>query len=264
VADWKARQMKLLSGFAPDGWVSPDIIPLDYPDAALHLYITSKVERRSRAISCAKEPWTVEWLRRDVGAGDVFYDVGANVGAYALVAATRVAPGGTVVAFEPGYASYAHLCDNIVLNGFGDVIVPVALPLSARSELGRFEYYKLQPGFARHGVEGPRGDEADVRDKVFRQRAPMIRLDDAVALFQLPAVTHLKLDVDGWEPQVLEGAAATLRNPALRSILLEVEVVNTQAVTGLLTAAGFALVERFQRSVDGIPVGWWTGLFRRE
>jgi FkbM family methyltransferase len=263
VADWKTKQMKLLSGFAPDGWVSPDIVPLDYPDAALHLYITSKVERRSRAISCAKEPWTVDWIRSDVRAGDVFYDVGANVGAYSLVAATRLSPGGTVVAFEPGYASYAHLCDNVVLNGFGDTIVPVPLALSSRTELGRFEYYKLQPGFARHAVEGPRVDDADVREKVFKQRAPMIRLDDARELFQLPAPSHIKLDVDGWEPQILQGAAATLRQPSLRGILLEIEVVNSDAVTDLLAAAGFTLADRFQRTIDGVPVGWWTGLFRR-
>jgi FkbM family methyltransferase len=255
--------MKLLSGFAPDGWVSPDIVPLDYPHAALHLYITSKVERRSRAISCAKEPWTVDWIRRDLRPGDVLYDVGANVGAYSLIAATRLSPGGAVVAFEPGYASYAHLCDNIVLNGFGETIIPVPLPLSSRSELGRFEYYRLQPGFARHAVEGPRLDDADVREKVFKQRAPVIRLDDAVTLFRLPVPSHLKIDVDGWEPQILQGAAATLREPRLRGILIEIEVVNSDPVMDLLTAVGFTLVERFQRAIDGTPVGWWTGLFRR-
>jgi len=264
MADWKARQMKLLSGFAPEGWASPDIIALDYPEVPLHLYITSKVERRSRAISCAKEPWTVQWIRDGVGSGDVFYDIGANVGAYSLVAATRVSATGTVVAFEPGYASYAHLCDNIVLNGFGETIVPMPLALSSRTELGRFEYYKLQPGFARHAVEGSRSEGADVREKVFKQRAPMLRLDDAVSQFGLPAPSHIKLDVDGWELEILAGAETTLRQPRLRDILMEIEVVNSDATTSLLAGAGFTLVDRFQRTVDGVPVGWWTGLFRRQ
>ena len=56
------------------------------------------MERQWRAASCAKEPWTVNWLRDAVGPGDVLYDIGANVGAFSLVAAKHC--GAHVVAFN--------------------------------------------------------------------------------------------------------------------------------------------------------------------
>src|ERR671932_123659 len=58
----------------------------------------------SRLRPVAKEPWTVRWLERSLRDGDVLYDVGANVGAYSLIAA---ALGAQVVAIEPAYANYA-------------------------------------------------------------------------------------------------------------------------------------------------------------
>ena len=64
---------------------------LDFPDADVFLRITSKAERM-RLRACAKEPFTVEWLREHVGAGDVLFDIGANIGVYSLIAAKK--PGG--------------------------------------------------------------------------------------------------------------------------------------------------------------------------
>lgn len=257
------RKLKLLSGYAPEGFKSPDIVRLDYPDADLYLYITARVELRSRAIACAKEPWTVDWIRQNVGPGDVVYDIGANVGPYSLISAARIGPSGRVVSFEPGYASFAHLCDNLALNNFGDRIIPVPLPLSSRTSLGGFSYHRLYPGYARHAVDGDRAEGADVREMVFRQHVLMVRLDDAIKLFGLPRPNHMKIDVDGWEAEILEGGPDAFGDPGLRTVLIEVEVVNTDAVTRVLSSKGFKLDRRFQREVDGKPVGWWTGLFRR-
>jgi FkbM family methyltransferase len=259
----RARMLKVLSGSAPDDIARPDIVRLDYPDHNLYLYVTSKVERRSRVLSCAKEPWTVEWIHQNVSAGDVVYDIGANVGPYSLIAATRVVPGGRVVAFEPGYASYAHLCDNVVLNGLAETILPVPLPLSSRTALGTFEYHRLTPGHARHAVTGERADGANRRDQVFQQQVMTLTVDDSVRVFGVPHPNHIKMDVDGWEAEILAGASMVLDSPVLRTILMELEVVNSDLVERILARHGFALERRFQREVDGQPVGWWTGLFRR-
>ena len=102
---------------------------IDYGGADIVIGVTSRTEILSRLRPCAKEPWTVAWLERTLRAGDVFYDVGANVGAYSLVAAA-LGRAERVVAVEPGYASYAALCDNIVLNGRQDVVVPLPAVLA--------------------------------------------------------------------------------------------------------------------------------------
>jgi FkbM family methyltransferase len=257
------KRVKQLSGFAPAEIGPPEALPLDYDGAELFLYVTSRVEHRSRLFSCRKEPWTVQWLEEHVRPGDVVYDVGANVGAYSLIAAHKVGSIGTVVAFEPGYASYSHLCDNIVLNGFADRMVAVPLPLSSETNLGIFQYFKLTPGHARHTVVGARLDGADVREPIFRQRSLVIRLDDAVRWFGLPPPRHMKIDVDGWEERVLTGGSTLLAAPSLQTLLIEIEEVNTVAVTALLGRYGFELTDRMQRTRDEETVGWWTGIFKR-
>ena len=93
------------------------IVSVDYSRHDVRLLVTSDMERRWRARAVKKEPWTVAWLEESMSGGGVLYDVGANVGAFSLIGAKVCGSRGTVVAFEPGFASYAHLCSNIVLNG---------------------------------------------------------------------------------------------------------------------------------------------------
>lgn len=254
------RLLKQLSGAAPDQQ-PPEIVPLDYSSGSLHLYVTSKVERTSRVFSCRKEPATVSWVER-LEPGDVFYDIGANVGAYSLIAATRVGPGGRVIAFEPSYATFAHLCDNIVLNGMADVIVPVPVPLGDETALATLNYHKLVPGHARHAI----GGDADARGDapVYRQPVLLMRLDELVAMFHLPVPRFMKIDVDGAEAAVLEGARTTLAKPALQELMIEVDVENSDAVIGILEEAGLVLAERYERTrEDGTPAPLWYGRFTR-
>src|SRR2546423_5415633 len=102
---------------------------LDYDGAEILVGVTSRAEILSRLRPCAKEPWTVRWLERNLREGDVLYDVGANIGAYSLIA-DALGRGARVVAIEPAYANYAALCDNVLLNGRGDRIVPLPVALA--------------------------------------------------------------------------------------------------------------------------------------
>src|SRR5262245_46805271 len=63
-----------------------------------------------------KEEGTVRWIRNSVQAGEVFYDIGANIGLYTLLAARRVGPQGMVYAFEPHVANVQSLLANVALN----------------------------------------------------------------------------------------------------------------------------------------------------
>jgi hypothetical protein len=119
------------SGAGGSGGVGPSIVELRHAPASLRLYATNDFERKYRARACDREPWTVAWLDSHVQPGDVVFDIGANVGPFSLIAAVRVGANGRVFAFEPGYASFARLCDNIVLNEFDDRIVPIPMPLAA-------------------------------------------------------------------------------------------------------------------------------------
>jgi len=233
---------------------------LDYPHADIYLRVTSKTER-NRLRACAKEPFTIEWIEGAVRAGDVFYDIGANVGAYSLVAAKKPGGGARVFAFDPSYANLASLCANILTNDAVDQITPVPVALSNASELTVFNLRTLEPGGARHTLGDAPSKEGPT---LYRQPAMTLRLDDLVERFRLPPPNHIKLDVDGGELAVLEGAAKTLASPALRSMLIEVSTSMSNEVTEALEPLGLRLEAReYVRNRAGECLVWY-GLFTRE
>ena len=225
---------------------SDQIVRLDYKVADIRLHITSGMEHRHRARSCAKEPWTVQWLEERLKPGDVLYDIGTNVGAFTLIAAKHL--GASVVAFEPGYANYARLCENLVLNLCHGSVIPLPIALADKTGLLGFNYRTLEPGQSRHALQtAPWHWQSEVTAEKYVQPVCTMRLDDVVSQFDLPLPTHMKIDVDGGELRVLCGAEDVLRRAPLRSIMAEVEHALLDAATALLQRAGFVLEARFGR-----------------
>ena len=122
---------------------------------------------------------------------DVVVDVGANVGAIALLAASIVGPDGLVVAVEPNPDNVQMLYAGLVLNGFTNVRV---LPFAASN---RVEVFSLTGGVSNTFVTGARPPGET-------QYAQGVVLDDALAW--LPRLDVIKLDIEGHEPAALEGA----------------------------------------------------------
>jgi FkbM family methyltransferase len=234
-------------------------VPLDYPGAELVVDASSKLARKRRNAT-AKEPFTVTWIE-SLPAGDVLFDIGANVGAYSLIAARRPQGPLKVLAFEPGYANFATLCTNLVLNGAGDEVMPFPVTLGAETRLGSFGYSDVAPGAALHAG----GIDADV-DAVFTQPVLVFRLDDLVEQFGLPSPNHLKIDVDGAEFPVLQGAEGLLRSEYLRSVMLELSHREDADADDLLSGAGLRRTQQHDRSAldrEGTPNPFWYALYER-
>lgn len=227
---------------------------LDYRPTRVVVRTSSReiVEMRLQPVD--KEPWTVEWLERELRAGDVLYDIGANIGVYSLIAA-KIARDATIVAFEPAYATFAELCENLILNDAMSSVVPLPVVLGDDTRVGRLAYRDTTAGAADHALDEESG--------TYVQQVLVHALDDLVARFGLDPPTLVKLDVDGAEAEVLRGARAVLRSPQLRSLVVEVENANTEDVQRELADAGF----RLERRVDdryGKPLpGIWYGVFAR-
>jgi FkbM family methyltransferase len=181
----------------------------------------------------------VDWLSRTFTPQSVLYDVGANVGAYALVAASVTCGAGTVYAFEPGSETYASLVENIRANGHTGAITPFPVALGATTGVVRFAYSSLEAGAARHpGIQPEFAGAGAAVSTVL-----CYRLDDFIREFGLKAPTHFKIDVDGAELAVLDGAPEALRRPGLRWILVEVEVGDAANVLRhRLEESGFVLL----------------------
>lgn len=211
-----------------------------------------------------REPETIAWID-SFQLPCRFWDIGANVGTYALYAALR--PGVSVLAFEPAPASYAALCRNIEANHSGDRIEALGIALSDQTRLGTLNMSATNAGNSFNSFESTRdcfGRELDIS---FRQSAIGFTVDDLRRLFAIAPPHYLKIDVDGIEQQILDGAAGTLADPALRSVLIELETEETDRNAGIverLDRAGFVLVQRganhagstnaiFTRSIKSSP-----------
>ena len=166
-----------------------------------------------------KEPCTIDWIA-GFRPGEVLVDVGANVGMYTVWAAkTR---GARVFAFEPESQNYSLLNRNLMLNGLGESVRAYCLALSDAPGFSELHLAALDPGRSCHQL----GEKVDHNHRParpqFSQGCVAARLDDLVRDGVVPPPQHIKIDVDGFEPKVIAGAAQVLRTPQMRSLLIEV------------------------------------------
>lgn len=202
----------------------------------LRLFCPNELTRSRAETFHEKEPETLEWID-GFAPGEVLVDVGANVGLYTLYAAAR---GAKVFAFEPESQNYALLNRNIYLNALGDSITALNVALADGDTLGALNLPRFLTGSALNNF----GDNLDwKREKyqpAFRQGVLGFSLDSFVARYPEAFPNHLKIDVDGAEIKVVEGAAKTLRDPRLKSLLIELneDLPDDLRIVALVEAAG--------------------------
>jgi len=206
-----------------------------------------------------REPETLAWIDA-FETPCRFWDIGANIGVFSIYAGLRL--GVEVRAFEPAAASYGALCRNIEANRLGDRVQAYCLAISDRTELGRLNLSGTNAGSVFNAFESTDdcfGNEIAV---VSRQGMVGFSIDSFRRLFGLAAPNYLKIDVDSIEERILAGARETLRDPDLRSVLIELEAADTyrnDLLTDALEAAGFGLTMRSATNQGGVV----NGIFER-
>ena len=200
-----------------------------------------------------EEPETIRWLD-SIKQEDVYWDIGANVGLYAIyVAKFRGCP---VVAFEPEAQNYALLIENLVLNKIDSGrLLAGPMALGDRSGLGSLEVRYLTKGGAYNLFRSVGKDNGDVPASVraasgtpigtgYRQLTYGATIDDLVFNQGLPAPTHIKIDVDGNEPAIIAGCRETLKMTKLRSLLVEINKKSPADLTivDILRSHGFRVI----------------------
>jgi FkbM family methyltransferase len=189
-------------------------------EGAVVTYVTPNTHIKWRVDSLfQKEPCTIEWIagfRRD----EVLVDVGANVGMYTIWSAmTR---GVRVFAFEPESQNYALLNRNILANGLDERVTAYCLALSDRAGLGELHLSRFQAGGSCHSLNERVDFKHDPMRPAYTQGCVSATLDELVAAGKVPLPDHVKIDVDGFEPQVIDGARRTIREGKVRSLLIEI------------------------------------------
>ena len=221
---------------------------LDYPHKDIYMKVDSLIQI-SRLDACKKEPETINWIESQVKPGDVFYDIGANVGAYSFVAWAVASGDCTVYAFEPSFSTYAALSHNIMINHCQEKVVSLQLILSDETNLVALNYSQVTPGAASHSLGETVGGNGQRFIPEFTQFIPSYRLDDIINQFNLRIPNHIKIDVDGAEYAVLQGGIETLTHPDLHSVLVEIDEERYPhgEIPSLMVSKGFRLVARHLR-----------------
>jgi FkbM family methyltransferase len=148
------------------------------------------------------EPMVHEALRRTLGPGGVFIDVGSNLGYTALLAAGIVGPSGRVIALDAQRECAEATRANARLNGLSQVEV---LHSAAAAQSGAAEVIVTQdPLWTRLASVGEHPLE------VRREQVETTSIDDLVERFGLPAVNVVKIDVEGAELDVISGMRRVL------------------------------------------------------
>jgi FkbM family methyltransferase len=148
-------------------------------------------------------------LHGAIRRGDVVWDVGANLGVYTEAFANWVGPSGTVVAFEPMPSCFSEMerriggRDNVTMLecGLGDTDGDLPMMVDDYSLAGT------------HSFAGGSGTTVQVR---------VHRGDTVVSVGSAPAPDVVKIDVEGFEQEVLDGLGSILRDASCRAVFCEV------------------------------------------
>lgn len=210
-----------------------------------------------------KEEDTVAWIRSMAG-GETFYDIGANIGLYTMLAAKQ---GLSVYAFEPESQNYAVLIRNLALNKLPKTQA-VAFPfcISDEQRIDTLRLSSLIAGGSCHSFASDANFKREEKQWAYEQGSVSFTLDALVFECGLPQPTHIKIDVDGFEDKVLRGATRVLEN--CRSVLVEMDSANSDHMRwkSELEARGFQTDEaeytKARRS-EGAFAGIGNIIFRR-
>ncbi len=169
-----------------------------------------------------KEPGTIDWLNQ-INSEEILLDIGANVGMYTIYAS--VVREATVYALEPESQNYSLLNKNIRLNKLDHKVSAYCVGLS---NVDNFDYIFMGinnegAGAANHAVGEPLNFELQSFHKNigFAQGCITFKLDTLVETKKLPIPDYIKIDVDGFEYKVIEGAKETLKNKKIKSVIIE-------------------------------------------
>jgi FkbM family methyltransferase len=138
-------------------------------------------------------------------SNDLFIDIGANVGAYTILASSEI--NAKTIAIEPVPSTYKNLMDNILINNIQEKVN--ALNIGLGSKNGKLKFTKSFDSVNHVATE----NETDTIE------VDIDTLDTILLKEQCPIL--LKIDVEGFETEVIKGADTTLLNKSLKAIIIE-------------------------------------------
>jgi FkbM family methyltransferase len=162
--------------------------------------------------------------------GEVFLDIGANIGLFSLIASRKVGNSGLVIAIEPSRREFVRLLTSIEWNNAANII-PFKIAASDKQGFEKLSIATEHSGRNSFSLENC-GDHRAKFEVV--PSLPIDRLIDCCASGK--EVAACKIDVEGFEMKVLSGMSMLLRKKKIRTLCVEIDL-------GLLSNANSSKTE---------------------
>lgn len=161
----------------------------------------------------------VSAVKKFIKKGDLVFDVGSNIGILSAVYSRLVGNSGKVYSFEPVNETFAQLQETLALNGC-DNVTPIKTAISDNSGSMEMQIFD----------ESASGLNSLVKLKYPEYNSNNVAvktetLDNICAKFKITGIDFLKIDVEGFEKEVLAGASALLENNLIKFIQFEISDV---------------------------------------
>ena len=182
-----------------------------------------------------KEPETLEWIDSfNDNKKIIFWDVGANIGLYSIYAALRY-PDIEIISFEPSTSNLRILSRNISINKLEEKIRINQLPLTKdQNQYLMFEESEFIEGWAINNFGAGIDFEGKPMQPKNRYKIFGTNINHLIENNILSIPNYIKIDVDGIEHLILEGASNYLDNSEIRSMSIELNENFKDQVNGVL------------------------------
>lgn len=188
----------------------------------------------------SKEPGTVEWITKEMKPGDVFYDIGANIGVFSIQAARRVEPHGRVYAFEPHSGNFTRLVENVICNSLQKVVVSCNIPVHSREGFAYFCYESTTPGTANSQLSSSLNESDSCTPALMSELKYATSIDRLIEGGKILPAHHVKIDIDGNELEVLRGMIHLLQSPQRpRTLQVELNGHRNDEIVALMQGLGY-------------------------
>ena len=207
------------------------------------LFVFNSFIKFSRIVSIfSKEKGTIDWILKNLKKGDVFYDVGANIGQYTLFSLS-LDKNIKAYAFEPHAINAGLLIENLLRNKYSNRAKVITSALNNKNSFEYFDYKLIEPGSSFSQFRNI-DQNLDEEAYLFSEIKYGCTLDFLIEKKIIQEPSLIKIDVDGNELKVLEGMKNFLiKNNSLKSIQLEMNVGEYEKIESFMKSVDFIQTE---------------------
>jgi len=189
-----------------------------------------------------KEPGTCDWIKQELIPGEIFYDIGANIGVYTVLAAKCTGETGKVFAFEPHCGSFSRLLENIHVNNLEHIVTPCNFALHDQQGFFPFKYFSLEAATSQSIITAAsQRPEHEFQSRVSELKY-VTSIDALIAIKEFPPPHHIKIDVDGNELFILRGMSALMKSAQRpKSIQVEIDKSSEEEIISYVALHDYSL-----------------------